>query len=212
MKIDLIIVDWSGVVSDDRKYVCDIVNKVMEAYSKQPISLEQFSKSIILDFEKFWNKFRVYDDLEEIQRRFNSFLDKVETRPKLIKDAYHTLNLLADKRKKLAVISAHPNVKNEMYYYAITHLFNDVRAPIKKSNIEDYCSTIDELMSRNKTKKNRTILVEDMVGGVKAGKKAGVITVALCDPRYGYHTKEKLIEQNPDYLIENIKELEKIIE
>jgi phosphoglycolate phosphatase-like HAD superfamily hydrolase len=51
--------------------------------------------------------------------------------------------------------------------------------------------------------------VGDMTHDIDAGKKAKVITIAVS---WGYQPKEKLTEENPNFLIEDLEELKRIIE
>ena len=50
--------------------------------------------------------------------------------------------------------------------------------------------------------------VGDMTHDIEAGKEAGVKTVALT---WGYQSKEILEKHNPDYIIANISELDKLL-
>ncbi len=67
---------------------------------------------------------------------------------------------------------------------------------------------LDKSMYDLKVDKNKAIMVGDMDIDILAGKKAGVIT---CGVTYGIGNKDDIVKANPDYIIENILELKKII-
>jgi phosphoglycolate phosphatase-like HAD superfamily hydrolase len=55
---------------------------------------------------------------------------------------------------------------------------------------------------------NQTFMIGDALSDVKAGKKAGVITVAVT---WGFQPREKLAEGNPDYIVDKPAEIPGII-
>ena len=90
---------------------------------------------------------------------------------------------------------------------------------IKENNLQDFFSDVNgsvhdktevvsEIMQKNNFKPAETIYVGDMVHDIETGIKAGIITVIVA---CGYQSKKVLLEKNPDFLIENLEELKKII-
>jgi len=63
-------------------------------------------------------------------------------------------------------------------------------------------------MQKNNFKPEETICVGDMTHDIDMSRKAGIKIVAVS---YGYQSKEKLLEKNPDFLIEDLRELKNII-
>lgn len=57
------------------------------------------------------------------------------------------------------------------------------------------------------TTPEKTFWIEDMVRGIEAGKKVGCINIAIP----GWSSKEKLTEAKPDYIIDSLDELLKIL-
>ena len=55
-------------------------------------------------------------------------------------------------------------------------------------------------LERFQMKRNDTYYIGDTVGDIKEGRLAGIVTVAVT---WGWHTREKLVAANPDYVIES---------
>ena len=64
------------------------------------------------------------------------------------------------------------------------------------------------ILKRNEFDPEQTAYVGDMTHDIDAGKKAGVITVAL---GWGYQSKEKLMDSCPDHYLSKISELKQIL-
>ncbi len=72
----------------------------------------------------------------------------------------------------------------------------------------DKAKTMIKIMKKNCFGSDETVYVGDMTHDVKAGKKAKVITIAVS---WGYQSREKLLKESPNFLIDDLKELKKLI-
>jgi phosphoglycolate phosphatase-like HAD superfamily hydrolase len=63
-------------------------------------------------------------------------------------------------------------------------------------------------MKRLKSEANQTLMIGDAFSDIVAGKKAGVHTIAVT---WGFQPRERLVEGNPDYIVEDPAELLEII-
>jgi len=63
-----------------------------------------------------------------------------------------------------------------------------------------------EMIKKSYPAKNH-VYIGDTIGDIEEGKKAKVITIGVT---WGWHSKEKLQQSNPDYLAESIQDLTKI--
>ncbi|MBD3205634.1 HAD-IA family hydrolase [Candidatus Bathyarchaeota archaeon] len=80
--------------------------------------------------------------------------------------------------------------------------FDDAKVPKPDPRIIDM--TLEEL----NIDKNNAVFVDDSAIGLGAGKNAGVHTVGITS---GIHTREQIEEAYPDYIIESLLELKKIV-
>jgi len=104
----------------------------------------------------------------------------------------------------MVVISSHPKtkLKQELKDYGFQEFFIDING-----GVHDKIKTIKQIMKKNRFKAATTAYIGDMIHDIKAGKKAGVTTIAISR---GYQTKKELLSQNPDFLINSLKGLKKI--
>jgi phosphoglycolate phosphatase len=71
----------------------------------------------------------------------------------------------------------------------------------------DPCTVI-EILKRRKVVPERVLLVGDMTIDLETGKNAGIKTCAVT---YGFDSREKLLDARPDFMIDDISELAKIV-
>ena len=74
--------------------------------------------------------------------------------------------------------------------------------------VYDKSEAIGNLLKRNNFKKEETVLIGDSNHEIEAGEQAGIKTIAVT---WGFHSEKRLKELDPDYLVHNVKELEKIL-
>lgn len=53
-----------------------------------------------------------------------------------------------------------------------------------------------------------SFFITDTSGDVREGKEAGIKTIATT---WGYHTKEELVEAKPDYIVDDVQQLEVLL-
>ena len=97
-----------------------------------------------------------------------------------------------------------------------------VRKGLRQSGLEAFIRTIyDGETSASKAHKiqasmktfgvstSQTYMIGDALSDITEGKKAGVKTIAVA---WGYQPRERLVEGNPDYLVETPREILKIFD
>lgn len=72
----------------------------------------------------------------------------------------------------------------------------------------DPCALVKAL-KENEIPPGRAVFVGDMTVDIETGKNAGVWT---CGVTYGFDGRDKLVKANPDFLIDDLLELEKLFE
>ena len=64
------------------------------------------------------------------------------------------------------------------------------------------------ILEQLKVDSKKTLMVGDSTHDIEAGKQAGIFTCAVS---YGYRPLSILKKSNPDFIIDNVKELKNII-
>ena len=200
-----IIFDWSGVLSNDLIPVYRASMLVFKKLGKEPISLEEYKREFTLPYMVFWNKYFPELTKEEEDKLFLKEINLVDE-PKSFPNVKKILKFLKQKNIKLAILSSHPQEKleKEIKDYKFQKFFLEING-----SVHDKIETIIKIMKRNNFNPNETAYVGDMTHDIKAGKKAKVITIAVS---WGYQPKEKLLKENPKFLINDLKELNKLIQ
>ncbi|MBT3298020.1 HAD family hydrolase [archaeon] len=199
-----IIFDRSGTLSNDIRPVHEATCIVFRELGKEPISIEEFKREFTLPYMNFWNKY--FPDLtkKKQDRLFLEAIHKV-SEPEPFPGIEVLLEKLYNKKINMVIFSSHPQKKldKEMLDNNFTQYFKEILG-----STHDKTKCIMKVLKRNNFKRNETLYVGDMVHDIKTSKKAGIKILAVS---WGYDSKEKLSQANPDYLIENLDELNNIL-
>lgn len=198
-----LIFDWSGTLSDDIVCVHKAMMEVFRRLGLQTITFEEFRKEVTLPYMNFCRKYTQVSK-EELDPLFVEEIHKVEE-PKLYPHVSQTLNKLKTKGIKMALLSSHPQTKleKEIKNYGLKDYFI-----AETGSVHDKREVILGMMGKYNFNKRETAYIGDMTHDIEAGKKAGVITIAIT---WGYEDREKLMLAKPDYMIDNLKELENLM-
>lgn len=114
------------------------------------------------------------------------------------------------KEKRLAIVTTkHSNLTRKLLddldllqYFNILVGYNDVRNP--KPDPESIFKVLEE----TKVSPAKAVIIGDTIYDIEAGKSAGIHTVAVT---YGVDTREELKRVKPEFIIDNIHKLVKIL-
>lgn len=210
--VELMIFDLDGTLIDSRQDIANAVNHTLREIGLKEKSMEEISSYIGTGVEDLIRKSidgkadccfeKAFSIMSEYYRK-HSF-DNTRLFPG-VKDI---LEHFKSKRKII--------ITNRKREYAVEML--------KALNIYDYFEYVaggdnlgcmkpsscplEKAMQKFKMNKEKTIMIGDMHIDILAGKKAGIATCAVT---YGIGKKEDIIKAGPDYIINDIAELKKII-
>lgn len=198
------IFDWSGTLSNDFDSVYETTMLVMDKLIKKTITKEEYRREFKLPYMDFWNKYISGLDVEDCDRLYLEEAKKVSD-PVIYPNVREIITRLFNDKNNLIVVSSVPQPKLdvEARSYALDRYFKEINGSVR-----DKVKSIDGIVRRNKFDVNKTFYVGDMQHDIDAGKKAGVKTVAIT---WGYQNRQRLSQKNPDYIIDNILELESVI-
>lgn len=199
-----IIFDWSGVISDDITPVYTAVMNVFEKLGLKQITLKEFKERFTIPVIDFYHKFDPNLTVEETHELFVKEIHSV-AEPKPFNGAKEMLDFLKKKGINMILLSSHPQEKllKELKDYDFLVFFTDINGSVK-----DKTEKIISVMEKNNFRPSETAYIGDMSHDIHAGKKAGVTTIAAA---WGYYSKERLSQENPDFLVESFGELEELI-
>ncbi len=204
--IETVILDWSGVVSDDLEAVWLTSNDILKGRGAKPVSLEQFKELFELPFMNFYKKIGVKITEEDERQRWDRVFPKYYNRVRIMPNAKHAIEKLKQDKKKIIVFSAHNQklLLDELKSYGLQDLVNEVHA-----SVNDKREEISKLIEKHEIEPSKTVYVGDMQHDIETANGAGIKSIAVLS---GYDTKEDLEMEKPDYIINDLGELPGLIE
>ncbi|MDP2586706.1 MAG: HAD family hydrolase [Candidatus Komeilibacteria bacterium] len=200
------IFDYSGVINDNHETTYYTVTKIFAHFGAPSISYEEFRKNWIQPFMLFYNRYLPKVTFEEEVEVYKKVYQEVlaEHPVTLYNGMDNFLKKLHDRGLNLMIVSsdAEDFLKQELRAFGLNPLFKEIIC-----GVHDKTDSLQALVTNNKLDPRQTIFIGDTVHEVEAGKAARVLTGAVT---WGIDTPDKLIAAKPDYLINNLDELEKI--
>ena len=202
--IGLLVFDWSGVISDDRMPVYEANMRILEDYGKPTISFEEWLPRTTMTPVEFLKNHGVFGDDKKMFALYKKYFDEaVEsgTAPTAYADACDVLRYLKGRKKKLSVLSSHPaeNLRKEAEQYSLASFLELIEgnSKDKAGGLLDICRHLGE-------KPESALYVGDTIYDIRAAKEAGTRSAGICT---GYHTKERLESEMPDFILGCLSEL-----
>jgi HAD superfamily hydrolase (TIGR01549 family) len=201
--IRLFTTDWSGVISDDRRPVYEANMKVLEAHGKTRMTFQEWLPRTTLTPIEFFANHGLNGDpkiLFEEYRDAYSESRRKGLNPIVYSDAKETLKFIFDSGVPVVVVSSHPKehlIKEASEYGVSEYVLTFA------GNTQDKTDGILKACSETGKEKTMTVYLGDTIYDIQAAKKAGVHSVGIAT---GYHVKERLINEDPDFCFESLSE------
>ncbi len=204
--IKAVILDWSGVVSNDWEATFATSNDVLEERGHPRLSEEKFRELYEMPWMRFYKKLGIKIVVQEEYDKWERLFPKYYPLVKAFPFAKKAMEWLKQHNKKILIFSAHNQtlLEKEIENYGMKELIDCV-----DTSHEDKRKKIEAIVLRHKIEKESTLYVGDMVHDVETAQQEGIRSVAvLC----GYDSKKKLEKAKPDFIIQDIGELPELIE
>jgi phosphoglycolate phosphatase-like HAD superfamily hydrolase len=204
--IKAIILDWSGVVSDDLNLVYETTNRIFKKLGKKFMSIYQFRESFDLPYMDFYRSLGIKDEKSKLDSMFKQIFIKSGKKPRPLPYAKKMLAWLKKKDIKLAVFSSHPQelLDEQIKYYGMGCIFS-----CAIGSVYDKRDFLNKLVEEMGALKEETLLVGDMAHDIEAGNLVGIRTAAVLS---GYHTRKKLEEKEPNFIMNDIRDLKFVVD
>ena len=208
-KIGFVVLDWSGTVSDDRRCVWSANMAMLAQVGKPQISFEEWLPTTRLTAAEFLWDHGVEGTKEELTNWYQKELAKAKGAgivPLPYPDALETVHDLVAYGIIVAVLSSHPedHLREETAKFGFDGLIAEI-----VGNSHNKVDGLNKLVVTLGVRERRYVLfVGDTVYDIRAAKDAGVLSAGVC---YGYHTRNRLAAENPDFLFGRIGELKRVI-
>ncbi|MBU1853945.1 MAG: HAD-IA family hydrolase [Candidatus Omnitrophica bacterium] len=210
--IEFIIFDLDGTLVDSRKDIVNAVNFTLKNIGLKEKTIEEISsyigtgvedligKSLGVKKGNLFNKaLSVFEEYYSNHSTDNSILY-----PNVIE----VLEYFKNKRKVIATNRKRKFALLTLKTLGINYYFEDIIGGDDLACMKPSSCPLDRTINKFRMDKDKAIIVGDMHLDVLAGKEAGILT---CGVTYGIGKREYIIESMPDFMIDNLLDLKKII-
>lgn len=212
--IKAVIFDLDGTIIDSLSCYLESLNEVILGYGLKPISREKLSSllssskplaEILKDISPiFLDPERNRKAREEV---LEVYIEKQKSKVDLLPGVREVFEALREKGIKIGIVTGR-TVEGEMKYLELERLgvrdFIDCLITAKESERKPSPYGILRCLEELKVSPSEAFFVGDSLSDVEAGKSAGVRTVAVLT---GVGLKEQFVHLNPDFVIEDLRQL-----
>jgi phosphoglycolate phosphatase-like HAD superfamily hydrolase len=212
MQIELVVFDLDGTLVSSHQTIYEAtLHALKEVKVNYILPEEQFYKRIGLHFEDIFDEFGFkVPDFEEFIGIYKSIYFNYIDSSILYSGVEEIIMKLNDKKVKIALLTTKGQSQADeiLRHFNLFEKFNYIMG--RRPGIAHKPSPEPLLKICNDLNINpvKALIVGDSEMDVQCGKNAGIKTCAVT---YGYRTTEELEKSQPDFLIDNIMELEQII-
>lgn len=215
--IKLVAFDWNGTIFSDTLACYESVNEVLKFLNLKPVSLKTYQEHFDVPVTRTYlglgiSEEQINSKAAEIVKTFHT---NYEIRAAKVRTRAYSRELLEWLSKN--------SVESIIFS---NHIDEPIKKQLKRLGIENYFSAVlanseldSSLKGRNKQEKLReyiqnnnllpkeVLIIGDTVEEIEIGKELNVITVAIT---HGFCSTPRLKAANPDYLINNLREVVRI--
>jgi phosphoglycolate phosphatase-like HAD superfamily hydrolase len=210
MKLDLLVLDWSGVVSHDLPLVLESVAHICRHFGKQPVSEADFRASFQPSLRDIYAKWGIHD-YETVARMHRDFFATAEQKPTAIPGAVAAVKELSG-YVPIAIFSSHPTdaLLGDIWRYGLQENVKLAFGSVEKGATRDF----EQLLEAAQVSPDGVIYAGDTTIDMHLARIAGVRSAAIVHEHYGYQPKAQVasFEPKPTYgIMEHVGDLVKLV-
>lgn len=205
----LILSDWSGVFSDNRKAVYSAAMRVMESHGKKILEFSEWLRSSYRGPAELFREHGIGDNTGFLtDQQYKVRLEEVKSSsepPTVYSDAKLALGEISRTGIPIVILSSRPayHVIAEAKRSGIDGFFSEIVGGVK-----DRKKGILEILNRRAVEPEYALYIGDNRYNISAAKEAGVFSVGITT---GNHHKSSLQAEAPDALVDSLSELTQVI-
>lgn len=199
----LVVSDWSGVISDDRRQVHETNNRMLTHFGLPTYTFEEWLPKTKASWREFFRDHNITlggDELAQLYQETFPQVVKDIGRPAIYADAEEFIRVMR-MRGRFAVLSAHPHdfLRQEAEQYGI-----DWAMQGWIGGVHDKAEALQDLIDEFDLSAQDVVYIGDMVSDVEHAHRAWVGSVAITT---GYHSRAQLAKSKPDVIVDSLTEL-----
>lgn len=202
--IEVFFLDWSGVISDDRRLAYEANKTVLASYRlSMPSYDEWLSKSPASGFIELMRTRGCSAPESEIREKYETAcreLSNGPARPHIIDGARQFIETAARRLKAVVIVSKHPQhlVMDEARSYDIAHHLQSIYG-----GVEDKEGVINEF-NRIRGSREKAAFIGDTTFDIAAAHATGALAIGVTT---GYHPATRLCTANPHMVVRSLEQL-----
>jgi HAD superfamily hydrolase (TIGR01549 family) len=211
MQFNAILFDWDGTLYDSIGASFSIYQELFKKYANLNLSCEYFKNTFIVDYHKYYAMHGIPESKwEEVDNLWLKRFHEMEGKIHLFPGVKEMLRELKKTNIKLGLVSngTGERIKKEMRKNGIYEYFDAVITDDEVKEFKPNPKGVIEALKIIRVVNSAALYVGDMIEDVEAGRNAGVKTAAVT---WGAHSLERLKPAKPDYIINKLDELMRIV-
>jgi phosphoglycolate phosphatase len=201
-----LILDWSGTLADDLGPVVDATNLIFRRFGKPDLLLEEFRERFRLPFDSFYEELLPGVALSELEPLFHEHFIDCRHAVVLLPHALDFLRFCQASRRRMFLLSTikEAHFAEQSARLGVAHFFERVYV-----GVMDQRERIADILSENHLAPSETAFIGDMVHDIETAQHGGVMAIATLT---GFDSRAKLSRANPDVMVRDLGELQKLLE
>ncbi|MFC2154672.1 HAD family hydrolase [Candidatus Altiarchaeota archaeon] len=209
MAIKAVLFDWDGTLYDILDFLVKTYQEVMQEVGVPVWSKEDFNKRFHSDWRSMLPEMGLEDHEGHLIQRWDERQEKEKQKLKLYSGVVSVIEKL-ENDFILGIVTSAPRKKviDELERNNIRESF---KAIVAYEDCENHKPEPEPLLlaaEKLGIPPKECVYVGDMSDDIQAAKKAGMASIAVT---WGLHPKQILVEENPDYLADDLPALLRII-
>ncbi len=211
--VELIIYDLDGVLVDSTDAIVEAFEKTLNEIGveyREDRLMPLMGHGLIHILEEVLPEEHRGREWELRERYIHHFQNSDTRLTKLLPDVEESLRRLKEKgyRQSVATNKTSSEAKRILALLGVDDVFDLVVGFLDVPNAKPAPDMILYTLERLGVEKRQAVFVDDTAFGLKAGVEADVKTIGILT---GYHTREQLMEVQPDYVVESMHELKRLL-
>src|SRR3990167_8155487 len=216
--IKLVAFDWNGTLIADTQTVVGCTNEQLKVFGNKTIDIKIYRQTFEIPVNKFFENIGL--DLKNIEKNyrkssdiFHHFYEKKVKRCRTRSGTKNILKWLKTQKIKSVIVSNHATerITQQTKRLKIAEYFDTILANDNTHDsytIKGKEKRLIDYLRKKKIVANEVLVVGDTIEEIIIGKDMGAKTVAITN---GHSTTSRLKAAKPDYLINNLSEVIKIV-
>ena len=201
----LVIFDFDGTIADTKAIYYKSIESELRKYGFSQKRIEQAIDFGLSLRKTFGNLGMGFISRWFLQRRIVNNVKKYSQEIKKCKDVDSIKTI--DEEKIIVTNSLKEFAVPILRHLKIKKYFNEVYGA---DDFSDKTAFISEYLKKNRINKKDCFYAGDRVADVKLARKVGCISVIICG-KCAWNSRSELLKAKPDFLIEDIADLKKIV-